>query len=638
MARKLPSLQRVHGAPALFSVAYGEIASSIYFALGIVAAHALGLTPVVLIAVGALFLVIALSYAEGTSAIPETGGGATLVRKAFNDLAGFVTGWVLFLDYLIVIALAALFLPHYLGGALRVGELEQRPWDLIVAVAVIIMIGLVRLVRRPRMYSAGLAVTALDIVTQLLLVTLGLALLFSPDALRSSVHLGVSPTWHQLAFALPLAMLAYTGLETVANLAEEARSPGHDLPRGLFGAIGLVVIVYAVIAVVGLSAFPVQHGETQLGTTWLLAPLLGIADAFPNGVDDVMRVFVGVSGALVLLAAGTTSVSGFGRLAYSLGEHGMLPRAFGRLGRRTLISPQSIVAAVIIAAGGVLIVAAAAEDEVAFLAALFSFGVLLAFAAAQLAVIWLRVKEPELERPYRVPFNVRFRGVDIPVPSVVGLLLTVFVWVVAMVTHPGARYAGPIWLAAGVVVYVLVRRSRGEGVLETVVSPDEQLELVESACARILVPMKLGLIGEEMVATAIKLAQERGSEVEALHVVRVPLDLSLDAPLPDEERRAADSMEEARLLGEDHGVTVVGKTVKARAIGEAIVDESARSDIDLIVLGSAPRWRRQSRFFSPTVEHVLRKASCEVVVVAIPESAFIGEDIEEGEEAPAPVR
>jgi APA family basic amino acid/polyamine antiporter len=630
MARKLPSLQRVLGAPVLFSVAYGEIASSIYFALGIIAAHALGITPEVLLAVGAVFLVVALSYAEGTAAIPETGGAETLVRKAFNDLAGFCTGWVLFLDYLIVMALSALFLPHYLGGAFGIEALGDRPWDVVAGAAVICAIGLARIVRRPGFYRAGVAVAVLDLTVQLLLVLLGIALLFSPDALTRGLDLGTAPTLSEIAFALPLAMLAYTGLETVANLAEEARRPGVDIPRGLFGAIGVVVVIYVAIAVVGLSAYPVEDGETELGTAWLLAPLLGIAEALPTPFDDAMTVVVGVSGALILLAAATTSMSGFGRLAYSMGEHGMLPRPFGLLGRRTLIAPASIAAAVCIAAAGLVIVAAAAEDEVAFLAALFSFGVLLAFTAAQLAVIRLRVTEPELARPYRVPLNVRIRGSDIPLPSVAGVVLTAAVWVAAMVTHPGARYAGPIWLACGLVVYAVVRRSRREGMLERIVSPDEQPELAPAAPRRILVPMKLGLIGEEMVATAISLAQEDGSTVHALHVIPVPLSLPLDAPVAAEEQRATASIEEAQLLGEDYGVAVEGSVVRARSIGPAIVEEAERLDAGVILLGSSPRWRRQSRFFSPTVEYVLRKASCEVLVVAIPEGALAAAEAESG--------
>src|SRR5436309_15324826 len=152
MARKLPRLQRVLDAPALASVAYGEVASSLDVALGIVALHALGLAPLVLGVVGVLFLFVTLSYAEGTTSIGETGGAATFVRVAFNDLAGFVTGWALFLDYIIVIALSALFFPHYLGLAIGVHSIARHPGDVIVGCVVIAAIGLLRLLRRTRSY------------------------------------------------------------------------------------------------------------------------------------------------------------------------------------------------------------------------------------------------------------------------------------------------------------------------------------------------------------------------------------------------------------------------------------------------------------------------------------------------------
>jgi basic amino acid/polyamine antiporter, APA family len=633
VARKLPRLQRRLSTADLFGVAYGEIASSIYFALGIIAGHALGLTPYVLLFTGLLFLLVALSYAEGTTELRETGGAATFVRRAFNDLAGFVTGWALFLDYLIVTALAALFLPHYLGRAIGAHGLESGPWDKVVALGVIAFIGAARLVRRrKRMYAAGLGVTAIDLFTQLLLVVLGLALLWSPDALTHGVSLGTSPSWHELAFALPLAMLAYTGLETVANLAEETRRPGVELPKSLFAGIGAVVAVYVAIAVVGLMAFPVRGGTTELGTRWAQAPLMGIVAALdthlPDGVHTPLRVYVGLSGAFILLLAAATSISGFGRLAYSLGEHGQLPRAFGRLHRRTLVSPEAVLASVVLS-GAIILATSALDNPFAFLASLFSFGVLLAFTAAQLAVIQLRRTEPDRRRPFKVPFNVRIRGVEIPIPSVVGAAATFAIWIVAMATHPAARYAGPAWLAVGLVVYLVVRRERGAGLLEHVTSTDEQV-VPEATFTSILVPMKLGEIGEEMVATAVKLAQERGSHVEALHVIKVPLELPLDAPLEEEEARAAESIEEARALGADHGVEVRGTIVRARSIGEAIVKEAQRTGADLIVLGSAPRWRRQSRFFSPTVDYVLKKATDEVLIVAFPQGVL------EEEEQPAP--
>ena len=626
MARKLPRIQRALGAPVLASVAYGEVASSLYFALGIVALHALGMTPVVLAVVGLLFLVVTASYVEGTTAYRGTGGAAAFVRVAFNDFAGFLTGWALFLDYLIVIALSALFLPHYLGLALGIHSIAHHPGDVIVGCIVIAGIAISRLLARTKMYTLGLLVPVLDLVTQLMLVALGFIVLFSPHALGQGLHLGTSPSWYQLTFAVPLAFLAYTGLETVANLAGETREPGRDLPRSLFSTIGVVVLVTVLIALVGLSAFPAPHGTTHLGTTWQRAPLMGIVYALGPHVgwtfEHILRVYVGLTGALILLTAAITSHSGFGRLAYSLGSHGQLPRGFGRLSRRSMHSPEAVLAAGGISMALLLLATAFTTNAVAFLASLFSFGVLVAFTAAQLAVIKLRFRPPDVEHPYRVPFSVRIRGTAIPIPTVLGALATAAIFVAAMWTHIGARYGGPIWLAVGTVVYLVVRRRSGTGLLEHVEATAERELPPEAAFSKILVPMKLGEIGEEMIATAIKLAQEQNAQVIAIHVTRVPLDLPLDSDLPEQDERANASLAEAAQLGKDLGVEVEVRAIRARSIGEAIVHAAEETGADLIVLGSSPRWRRQSRFFSPTVDYVLRKAPAEVLVVAFPQGVL----------------
>ena len=625
MARKLRGFERVLDAPSLFAVAYGEIASSLYIALGIVAVAALGLTPLVLLVTGAVFVLVSLSYAEGTAAIPEAGGAATFVRRAFNDLAGFATGWVLFLDFLIVMALSALFAPHYLAAAVGAGSLRESPWDALVACGLIVAIAGVRIARRTRLHLGALAVALLDLLVQGVLVVLGLALLLSPDTLTEGLGFARGQDWSDLAFALPLAMLAYTGLETVANLAEEATEPGRTLPRSLFSAIGLVVLVTVLIGAIGLSAYPVSNGETALGEEWLEAPLVGIAAAFdgklPSLLVDGLELVVGISGVLILAGAATTSFSGITRLTHSLAEHGSLPREFARLERRAVVSSEAIAIAAALAIGLIVVTELAADGDPAFLASLYSFGVLIAFTAAQLAVVRLRMRAPELARPFRARPNVSVAGHSLPVAAVIGAPLTAAIWVLALVTHPGARYAGPVWLALGLVVFVTVRRTRHRGLLEQV-TPVSELP-AGAEFERILVPMKLGDIGEEMVATAIALAKERGSAIDAITVVRVPRKFELEGELPADVAAKVDaSLGEARALGADHGVEVHADVVRARSIGHAIVEEAARRDADLVVLGSSPRWRRQSRFFSPTVDFVLRNAPCEVLVVAFPDGVF----------------
>ena len=633
MARKLPGLQRVLETPSLAAVAFGEIASSLFFALGVVALEALGFTPWVLLLVGLLFLIVALSYAEGTAALPETGGAATFVRRAFNDQLGFLTGWVLLLDYVIVIALAALFVSHYLGHAVGWDALTDSPWDVFVGITVIGLVAGVRFLRRPALYRLAIAIAGVTLVAQLLLVVLGLPLLFSLDNLDKGTDLGTAPTWSAIAFALPAAMLAYTGLETVANLAAETREPGRTLPRSLFVGIGAAVAISFLIAIVAISAYPAHPDPdgpggyaSDLGTTWLRAPLVGLAAAFggelPGPVVDALRVFVGLTGTLILIAVVTTSFSGAGRLAYSLGRYDMLPRAFGRLSRRTLISPASIVATAVVAAG-VLLIAKGAGQPVRFLASLYSFGVLIAFTAAQVAVVRLRFTEPGLERPFRVAGNVRVRGTNVPVAALIGAPITFAIWIAAIATHDAARVAGPIWVVFGIVVYTSSRLVAHERVLGRVTVPvGDLVPDIEGAYQRILVPMKIGLIGEEVLGTAMRLAEEQRCAVRALHVVRVPLDLPLDAELIEAEEQAQASLAEAKLLAAEQGIPIEVHIVRARSIGQAIVEEAVEHNVDLIVMGSAPRWRRQSRFFSPTVDYVLRKAPCEVMVIAYPQGVL----------------
>jgi APA family basic amino acid/polyamine antiporter len=621
MARRFAGLTRVLGGRSLASVAYGEIGSSLYFALGVVALYALGLTPLVLAAAGLVFLVVALSYAEGTAAIPEPGGAALFVRRAFNDPLGFATGWLLLLDYLIVTALAALFVPHYLA-VLGWDELREPPWDTVAAVVVVLGLAVVRLVRRPQLYLLAVAIAAVALAAHLALVALGLPLLFDADAVGRAG--GAEPAWDELAFALPLAMLAFTGLETVANLAAETREPGRTLPRSMFAGIGAVIVVSIAVALVGVSAFPAANGVTDLGERWRLAPLAGIAEEIgaelPDAVDGLLVGFVAISGVVVLLAAATTSMSGAGRLTYSLARHGMLPHAFERLNRRTLLSPASIVstAAVVVA---LLVVSDLAGRAAVILASLYSFGVLFAFTAAQLAVVRLRRTEPALERPFRAP--------AMPALGLLGAALTAAILVLAVATHESARVAGPLWLVAGFAVYALVRRRRGAGLAERVrpavadIVPSE-----EGAYGTILVPVKAGAIGDEVFATALRLADEHDARITALHVVAVPLDTPLDAGAGEADERATRSLAEASELAAEHGVEVDARLVRARSIGAAIVEEATALGADLIVLGSAPHWRRQSRFFSPTVEHVLKRAPCEVMVIAYPQGV-----LEEEEEA-----
>ncbi len=629
MAPELTRPDRGLRARSLALIAYGEVGSSLVFALGIVALYAVGLTPWVLLAVGLLVLVVSLSYAEGAAAMPEPGGAATFVRRAFSDPAGFVTGWLLFLDYFVVIALAALFVPHYLGAALEWESARDRPWDAIIGVLVILAIAAAR--RRVKLYKVAVAMVAVALVVQLAIAVIGFAVVVSADALTMGTDLGEAPSWSSIALALALATLAYTGIESVSSYAAEAREPGRTLPRSLFVGIGIAVAVNVAVAVVGVSAFPAEPDPgapdgiaNGLGTEWLKAPLVGIASALDAevGAGDALEIVVGVTGTLILLAAIITAMVGAERLAQSMARYDMLPHAFARpaRGARTPLAGAVAVAAI---ASGLLVLAVTAGNGERFLAGLYSFGVLIALTAAQLAVVRLRMREPELERPFRVPLGVRVRGLEVPLPAVVGAFLTLALFAAAVATSEGARIAGPVWLVGGVAVYLWSRRAGGETVLGRATPPEPDLvPSPEADIQRILVPVKPGEIGREVLATALRLAKQSGGTVRVIHVLKIPMAEPLDADLGDADQGALEVVEEARDTGRDEGVRVEGLVIRARSRSEAIVDEARKVGADLIMMGSSPRWRSQSRFFSPLVDEVLRSASCEVMVVTYPEGVL----------------
>ena len=238
----------------------------------------------------------------------------------------------------------------------------------------------------------------------------------------------------------------------------------------------------------------------------------------------MLRVLIGLTGAMILLAAATTSISGIGRVVYSLGRHQMLPHAFGTFGRRSTLPPAAILGAAAVSST-LVILAASIGNEVRFLASLYSFGVLITFAIAQAAVVRLRYTEPDLRAPLRRPVQRAHRaGVLCRSPRSIGIPLVAGLWVAAIATHQAARIGGPAWLALGAVLYVVARvaaRRRPASSASRRRVPDLVPE-GEGEYERILVPVKLGPIGEEMLATAIKLAEERGGTILALHVIRVP--------------------------------------------------------------------------------------------------------------------
>src|SRR6266699_242484 len=252
-------LRRVLGTSALFSTAYGNVGSSIYYALGLVASYALGLTPVVFLITGGIFYLTAATYAEATAMFPEAGGSSSFARHAFNELWSFFAAWAQMLNYTITIAISAFFVPHYLGG-LYSSALQHGPGDVLFGIGVVALLSLINVIGVREAAGLNIVLAITDLATQLLLVIIGIVLVLSPHVLLHNVHLGIAPSWKSFLVAIPIGMIAYTGIETISNMAEEARDQTRTIPRAIGAVVLAVFAIYAALPLVALSALPVHRG------------------------------------------------------------------------------------------------------------------------------------------------------------------------------------------------------------------------------------------------------------------------------------------------------------------------------------------------------------------------------------------
>ena len=622
--RRQVELERVLGAPALFATVYGNVGSSIYYALGVTAAFALGLTPLVFVIAGVIFACTTMTYAEGTVRYPEAGGSSSFARHAFNETVSFGAAWAQMLNYIITIAISAFFVPHYL--AIFWEPLRANPWDIVAGAVVIIVLVTLNVIGIKEAASLNVTLAVVDFATQLLLVLLGFLLILNPEILWENVHWGTAPTWSNFLLAIPVGMIAYTGIETVSNLAEEARDPARNVPRAYLATAVAVFAVFLTLPAVALSALPIQEIDGELTTLLALTPedggfqndpVLGVVEnlGVEGALLDAIRIYVGILAATILFIAANAGVIGASRITYAMASYRQLPAVFRRLHPR-FKTPW--IALLFFA--GFLSILTLLPGRVDFLGTMYSFGAMLSFTIAHLSIVVLRVRDPGHEFVFRGRPNVRIGGIQWPVFALVGGVATALAWLVVVIQSPDTRSAGLAWLAAGFLTYFVYRRwVVREPMSATVKAPAAFGPALALEYRRLLVPVLPGRASDEALDIAAGLAAERGARITAVYVVEVPLDQPLSAELAADEEIANRELDQARAIGESYGVTVIPRLVRARNAGAAIVREAERRGSEIVVIG-APRKDVSSRrreIFGRTVDHVLKHAPCRVLVTAV---------------------
>jgi APA family basic amino acid/polyamine antiporter len=619
--RRQQTLERVLGTPALFATAYGNVGSSIYYALGLVAGIALGLTPLVFVISGLIFAATAATYAEGTVRFPEAGGSSSFARHAFNELVSFGAAWAQMLNYIITIAISAFFVPHYLS--IFWSPLRSNPWDIIGGAIVVVLLVLLNIVGIREAARLNILLAVLDFGTQLLLVVVGFVLIFDHHVVfNTNLHWGVAPTWGQFFLAIPIAMIAYTGIETVSNLAEEARDPPRDIPRSITWVAGAVFAIYFTLPLIALSGLPVEktaHGyQTLLGVGpdqggFKNDPVLGLVEhlGLHGQVLQASKIYVGILAATILLIATNAGVIGASRITYAMASYRQLPEVFRRLHPKFKTPWLSL-----LVFAGLLSIVVLLPGRTDFLGNMYAFGAMLSFTIAHVSVIALRMSTRDDPEAFKVRPSLRIRGVDWPLFAIFGGLGTGIAWIVVVIQKPGPRWAGLGWLVIGLIGYVVYRRRvLHEPLTATLHAPMIIGPAIALEYRNILVPVKPGRASEEAIDLACRLAADRGASIAALSVIVVPLDQPLDTRLEEEERMADEALDIAAVIAELYGVKFTERLVRARHAGRAIVDEATRRQSEIIVMG-APRGGRGRGVFSETVDFVLKHAPSRVMVVA----------------------
>jgi basic amino acid/polyamine antiporter, APA family len=617
-------MERVLGTPALFATAYGNVGSSIYYALGLTAFYALGLTPLVFVAAGIVFAATAATYAEGTARFPEAGGSASFARHSFDELVSFTAGWSQMLVYVVTVAVSAFFVPHYLSVFWE--PLRENPWDIVGGVIVIVVLVALNVVGVREAARLSISLAVIDFATQVLLVVIGFALVLSPEVLVDNVHWGTAPTWSNLAIAIPVAMLAYTGVETVSNLAEEARDPVRTVPDAYKLVAGAVFAIYFTLPLVALSALPVRMIDGELTTLLALPPdeggyandpVLGVVQNLGlEGLTlDIAEVYVGVLAATILVIATNAGVIGASRITYSMASYRQLPERLRTLHPRFKTPWLSLV--LFAGIGPILLLL---PGDVNFIGTLYSLGATLSFTVAHAALVRLRtIDRDETEIVYMAKPNLRIGGVAWPLFAIVGGIATGISFLVLVVQNPTTRLVGLGWMIVGLVGYAIYRRRFVRTPLREVVkAPPSFGPTLALEYRRILVPIVAGKPSDDALDVAARLAAERGSRIVALSVLEMPLDRPLADAAPESERLAHHELDEAVAIGESYGVRVLGRLERARSAGLAIVAEAEARQTEIIVLGSPRRdlTGRHTGVFGMTVDYVLKHAPCRVLVVA----------------------
>ena len=599
------SLKRVLNVFDLFAIGYGDLGSSIYYALGITALFALGATPTAFLLAGFVFICTALSYAEMSSTFHESGGSASYARHAFNDLISFTAGWGLLLDYIVTIAISAFTIGPYLSYFFP--ELKDTYVQIGFTVAVIVGLLMLNTLGSKESTRTSFFLMIFTVLTQLVIITIGLFSIddftkfFSQLAINKA-GASYSPSWDEFFKGTAMAMVAYTGIESIAQLSSETRIPVRTMPRAIIITTGILIFMYFGLTYIGFSLI----SPTDFGVKYEESPITGIVENLSWG-STLLTPWVGILAAVTLFVAANAGLMGASRLSFNMGENYQLPRFLYKLHPR-FRTPYTALAFFAFLA---IIIVVLSRGRMSFLADLYNFGAQIAFFSTQLSLIILRIKRPDLRRPFKVPFNIKIKGKEIPIPAVLGAISSFAVWMLIIITKPDGRNLGFAWIGVGLLMYFAYRKKQrmtatGQLRIQKIKIPTFQPMKVH----QILLPLR-SANQTETIQMACEMAKLHNAEITALHIIEVPFSMPLDTPLPHRVQLASQVLKTAEAIAREEQVGITLEVIRSRNTPEAIIDLARLKPFDLIVLESLQS-DIQGKGMGRIISDILPRSPCRI--------------------------
>ena len=472
------ALKREVGWYGSFAMGYADVGADLYVAIGLVAFYAAGASPIAFAIASITYVCTGLAYAELATAYPYAGGAQVYSMKAFNDMIGFVAGWAVMLDYTVDMALFSLASAEYLsfffpwmkssffplsllGLEFKISYIGFAAFVLVIALLLLNSIG----IRESSAFNELLV--SLDLVVESVILITGVLLAFGLMLFLSQItDFGAPSVFSNIVYVMPslgtqtqnfiygitLAMTSFIGIESIAQAAEETKRPQKWIPRA-----NKLSIIAVVVFAVGLSALSMGLMPWQALAASQTDPMAAIASRVPY-IGHFLAPIVAFTGFTICFVSTNTGVIGASRVAFSMGRFGLMPAWFYKVHRKFRTPVRTI------AVFGLIGATIALLGELHFVADLYNFGALLSYVIVNISLIVLRNKEPDAYRAWKLPgtLKIRFREklIFVPVISVIGTIATGTMWAFVIGFHAEGRIVGTIWLAIGIIGFIVFRRSR----------------------------------------------------------------------------------------------------------------------------------------------------------------------------------